>query len=172
MTTFKPNSTLTQEHLKSLLSYEKDTGVFTWRVAHHRIRVGMTAGSLSKEGYIRITVARRRFMAHALAWLYMTGEYVVRGIDHRDTVRNNNRWTNLRRATLSQNSMNVGVRSDNALGIKCVQRKKGKNVRPFYATITFDGRQRQLGYFDTIEEAAESYRIAALKHFGEFARTK
>lgn len=132
----------------------------------------MQAGHLSKEGYIRITIDGHRIMAHTLAWLYMTGKYVARGIDHRDTVRSNNQWINLRCATQSQNNMNMKVRSDNALGIKCVLRKKGAISKPYYATIRVDGRQRQLGYCATIEEAAETYRIAALKHFGDFARTE
>lgn len=171
MTTFKPNNKLSQERLKEFLHYDEETGIFRWlKNISGRVHAGMIAGSLMPEGYIRITVDRHRFMAHTLAWLYMTGEYVARGIDHRDTKRANNKWKNLRRATQSQNNMNMLVRSDNALGVKCVQRKKGAISKPFYATIRVGGKQRQLGYCATIEEAAETYRLAAEKYFGEFAR--
>lgn len=170
MSVFKPNSELSQERLKEILAYNPETGLFHWKVARGRIYVGMQAGSLTPEGYVRITIDRHRFMAHTLAWLDMTGEYISRGIDHRDTLRSNNKWTNLRRATQSQNNMNMKVRSDNALGVKCVQKKKGAISQPYFATIKVNGKQRQLGYCSTIEEAAESYRAAALKYFGEFAR--
>lgn len=171
MSKFKPNSDLTQERLKALLDYNQETGIFRWKIARPRIHVGMQAGSVTPEGYVRITIDGHRFMGHTLAWLYMTGEYVARGIDHRDTVRSHNKWLNLRRASQSQNNMNMRVRSDNALGVKCVRKKKGAISKPFYASITIEGKQRQLGYCSTIEEAAETYRIAAEKHYGEFART-
>jgi len=167
---FKKNSELTQERLKGLLVYDEVSGIFTWVHSGRTKVAGAPAGTLSKEGYIRITIDGYRFMGHILAWLYMTGEYVKRGIDHRDTVRSNNSWFNLRRASQSQNNMNMKVRSDNALDVKCVMRKKGAISKPFYAKICINGRQRQLGYCRTIEEAAETYRIASLKHFGEFAR--
>ena len=63
-----------------------------------------------------------------------------------------------------------GLRSDNALGVKRVYRKKGKKSRPFAAAITVDRKQRHLGYFETVEAAAAAYREAAIRDFGEYAR--
>lgn len=171
MTTFLPNATLTQELLKSLLFYDQVSGDFFWRVyKNSNAKRGQKAGSLMPEGYIRITVAGRRFMAHTLAWLYMTGEYVPRGLDHRDTVRSNNRWRNLRKANKSQNRMNSRIRSDNKSGVK------GVYLRPngtFSAQITLPGQKaKQLGTFKTAEEAGEVYAAEAMKNFGEFARIK
>lgn len=172
MTKFKPNHLLTQSRLIELLSYDPETGIFRWIVSRSsRALAEDVAGSLSKEGYIRITIDSHRFMAHSLAWLYMTGEYIARGIDHQDTIRSNNKWDNLRKATRSQNNMNSNVRSDNITGIKgCRFKASRASPKKYYATITLEGKQKYLGYFLTAQEAADAYRDAAIKHFGEFAR--
>lgn len=166
-----PNN-LTQKILKKNLRYDPDAGLFFWNKAKPRIHVGKQAGHKTSLGYIRITINGRRYMAHVLAWFYMTGEYLVRGIDHEDTVGTNNKWCNLRRASQSQNNRNTKVRCDNATGIKGARLKKGKGARPFYATINIDGKQRHLGYFDTVEEAHAAYAAKAKELFGRFARTK
>lgn len=151
MTKFLPTASLTQARLKELLRYNPRTGIFYWNAARCKVHVGMVAGSLTPEGYIRIT-----------------GEYVVRGIDHRDTNRSNNRWRNLRRAGKSENRMNSRVRSDNKSGVKGVHIRPGR--RPC-AQISLPGqRAKYLGSFNTIEEAAARYAEEAKKHFGEFAR--
>lgn len=38
------------------------------------------------------------------------------------------------------------------------------------AQIQVNKKHHHLGYFTNEEEAAEAYRLAAMKHFGEFAR--
>ena len=161
---------LSQEYLKSLLHYDPETGVFTWKVAHPGPSQSRDyAGNLTKLGYVRITIDGHRYLAHLLAWLYMTGEAIARGIDHRDTVRSNNAWNNLRRATQSQQNMNANLRSDNQCGAKGVYRLKSGR---YAAQIRLPGevRQRWLGTFDTVEEASAAYWSMAIVHFGDFAR--
>lgn len=169
MSKFKPNSELTQARLREILHYNPETGIFRWIEARPRIQVGDVAGSV-QQGYIRITVDGHRFMAHTLAWLYMTGEYVARGLDHKDTNRANNRWANLRKASKSQNRMNSTVRSDSRSGHKGVHIYKSGRIT---AQITLPGcRARYLGTFNSIEAAAARYEEEARKHFGEYVRIK
>lgn len=170
MTKFKPNRDLTQARLKQILRYNRRTGLFHWRKPRPRIQVGARAGSLMPSGYIRITVDRHRFMAHTLAWLYVTGEYIARGLDHRDTVPSNNKFANLRRADKSQNRMNSKVRSDCKCGVKGVRERPNGTFSP---QITLPGQKaKSLGTFKTAEAAAAVYAAAAREHFGEFARIK
>jgi len=75
---------------------------------------------------------------------------------------------NLRPATKSQNSANVGQRSDNTSGKKGVSRRGPK----WRAAISYLGQTIHLGYFTTPELAHEAYCQAALKYHGEFARTE
>jgi HNH endonuclease len=92
---------LTRARLRELLHYDKDTGEFRWleRVGNE-VRLGPVAGT------VLVRVQRRNYCAHQLAWLYETGRWGRPMIDHRDGDSTNNRWSNLRRATASQNNAN------------------------------------------------------------------
>ena len=89
-------------------------------------------------------------------------------VDHRDLNGLNNTRANLRPATTAQNNWNARLRSDNTSGFKGVA-WRGDTSR-WRAYIYLDGRRRNLGHFDTPEEAALAYDTAAIEHFGEFAR--
>nr|UVX44468.1 MAG: zinc-binding loop region of homing endonuclease [Bacteriophage sp.] len=65
---------LTQDRLKELLHYNHDTGIFTWvQRASKSVRVGNSAGSKNKSGYIDIRIDKSLHKAHRLAWLYIYG---------------------------------------------------------------------------------------------------
>jgi hypothetical protein len=99
---------ITKEVLKDVLSYDENSGVFTWKKQiNNRVFVGKTAGSLTKSGYICISVFKKRFFAHRLAFLYMTGSMPSLIIDHIDRNRSNNKWSNLREVTASGNAKNT-----------------------------------------------------------------
>ena len=98
----------------------------------------------------------------------MKGKWCSQVIDHRDGDPSNNRWTNLRSATRSQNSANKRLYRSNACGLKGVCRERSG----WRATIYKNGRRRHLGNFPTPQEAHAAYVKAARKLFGEFARTE
>lgn len=91
--------------------------------------------------------------------------------DHKNGNGLDNRKNNLRLATDHQNSMNQGIRRDNTSGFKGVGLAKRCTKRPYSAAITLNGKLFYLGYFDNPIDAAKAYDQAALKYFGEFART-
>lgn len=165
---------LTQEHLKELLQYAPETGLFSWRVTRGRhARPGAPAGVLHKakrsnSAYVRIKIDGKSYFAHRLAFLYMTGKWPELLPDHIDTDTLNNRWDNLREATPSQNQANRKARRDNKSGFKGVfyiERDKA-----YCAEIQVNGRQIRLGYFDSPALAGAAYEAAAKHYFGEFAR--
>jgi hypothetical protein len=163
---------LTRARLRALLHYHPKTGEFRWRRRYHnRIRVGHLAGSVDrKHGARFIRIARRAYSEHQLAWFYMTGRWGRPSIDHRDGDVANNRWNNLRRATLSQNNANRRRPRHNTSGYKgvCLCRKSGL----WRACIGKGGQYIQLGRFSTPQAAHAAYVAAARKLFGEFARAE
>lgn len=149
---------ITLEFLKSLVSYDPITGLFIWIKARPKTRCKGIAGYTSPDGYVRIGVNRKYYPAHCLAWFYMTGEWSELIIDHINGIRNDNRWCNLREATVSQNNTNKKVSTRSKTGVKGVS-KEGIRYRVILC----------LGSFDTIEEATKIYNEAAFKLHGEFA---
>ena len=159
---------LTAERLRSLLIYDPATGIFTRRVSRQGFHAGTQAGVIHKaSGYVYIGVDRKRYRAHRLAWLYMTGEWPVE-IDHDNTIRSDNRWSNLREATRSQNNANAQRRADNTSGHKGVSWVA--RVNRWRAYITSHGRQCHLGYFRDYRGAIDARDAAFQQQFGEFAR--
>jgi hypothetical protein len=160
---------LNASRLREVLSYDPETGAFTWLVstARHR-RIGDVAGCV-KDGYRQIGIDGRRYRAHRLAWLWMTGEWPSAEIDHINGDPADNRIANLRPATSSQNKANARKRSRNTSGWKGVSWHA--RDRKWRAMIGVAGRQQHLGYFDCPAEAHAAYVRAAEHHFGEFART-
>ncbi len=160
---------LTQARLKELLSYDPKTGVFHRLVTRPNSRAGDVAGTKhgSPNPYIVIMVDGRRYLAHRLAFLFVTGTWPPEEVDHRDGDGSNNRWKNLRACAKSHNLANAGRRRNNTSGFKGVSWCRASNK--WRAQIGF-GVARYLGCFDRIEDAASAYGKAARKFHGEFAR--
>lgn len=157
---------LTFKRAAELLSYDRRTGVLRWRLARGGELPGAIAGTANGQGYVVITVDRRRYKAHRVAWLLVTGEWPAVEVDHRDRDRSNNAWANLRLASKAQNMMNSPGKSK--LGLP----KGVRRILPtgkFRAEIYIDRKRVHLGTFKCAHEAAEAYRLSALHHFGEFA---
>jgi HNH endonuclease/AP2 domain len=159
---------LTAAQLRLLLDYNPDTGVFTWRIPPHpRFRVGAVAGCLFSNGYRYIKIEKRTYKAHRLAWLYMSGEWPVGELDHKNTVRHDNRIANLRQPpSRSLACANTSKSSRNKSGYKGVSRC-GNSWR---AQIWLNGRRYHLGLFDAPAEAHAAYAAAAKRLHGEYAR--
>jgi hypothetical protein len=107
-------------------------------------------------------------MAHRLAWLYMTGVWPTKDIDHQDRNRQNNKWKNLREATFSQNKANAS-KNYNKSGYKGAYSQHGKT---FFSSIGVNGKRIYLGTFPTAKLAHQAYVKAAKHYFGEFARAR
>lgn len=115
-----PAQTLAIDFLKSILSYDPMTGGFTNLVARGAKSAGTPAGTYHPNGYVVVCIGYRPFRAHRLAWFYMTGEWPSRVIDHADGDKHNNKWSNLRLATRTENNANQPRPVSNTSGYKGV----------------------------------------------------
>jgi hypothetical protein len=151
--------------LIAALRYDPSTGLLSWARDTLTRKAGEVVGRKNVRGYIVVGIRGFEFYAHRLAWLLMTGGWPTL-IDHRDQDKANNRWSNLRVATKSQNGANRPAPVNSTTGVKGTYRDKSGH---FYAQISVRGRHVHLGKFSTLEEAAAAYQRAALSAHGEFA---
>lgn len=163
----KTLSDLTQDELKKWMRYDPETGVFIRTVKRGGHPAGEVAGTAHPDGYWQIKINGKFYLAHRLAWLYMTGGWPL-FIDHKDLDKRNNRWTNLRNCTKSQNTCNSGVRSDNTSGIKGVNWSKEHNA--WAARVQINGLRIHLGYFDDLELAELVVKEARESNHKDFCR--
>lgn len=147
----------TQARLRELFTYDPDSGEFTRRIDAGKFRAGEIAGCIVKStGYVLIGVDGAQYYAHRLAWLYVTGEWPDPQCDHENRVRHDNRWKNLRPATIAEQRQNQGLRKDSKSGFKGVS-WMAKRER-WRARITVGGVTHTVGQaFLTAEDAAAAY---------------
>lgn len=88
-------------------------------------------------------------------------------VDHIDRNPLNNKRSNLRIVTKSQNAMNTAQRKDTKSGIKGVSWKRDRKKWEVY--INFNKKRVRLGYYDNIEDAAMTRIEAEKQYYGEFA---
>lgn len=158
---------LTVSDYSRVLRYEPSSGrFFRLKDGPGGRKAGDEAvGTVNNTGYVVLCFFRRPVLAHRIAWLLMTGAWPVKQIDHINRIRTDNRWENLRPATLSENNANAIKSRQRALptGVK-----KHARDKLFYASISVENKDIHLGCFRTAEQAHSAYLIAKEKFHGPF----
>ncbi len=150
---------LTQVQLKELLDYEPTTGEFRWKPrpgSSSNRKAGDVAGCNMKDGYRMIRIFKNGYLAHRLAYLYMTGSFPAELLDHINGVRSDNRWSNLRDVSTRENFQNKKChRGGNLPGASyCPYLNKNK---PWLAQIQINKKKKSLGLYPTEQLAHEAY---------------
>ncbi len=146
--------------------YEPDTGRFFRVPRKGRPEVEAKSEGNNHRGYRKFKVGGKKYYAHRIAWALTYGS--VSGsvcIDHINRDRADNRLSNLRIATDSQNCAN---RLYNREGLKGAY--YNQQMKKWVSYIGSARKKYYVGTFDTEAEANEAYLSAARKMFGEFAR--
>lgn len=163
----------TQARLKQALSYNPETGLFTWIEPKRGRTLFSVAGHVDKStGYRDISLDDRSYHTAKLAWLYMFGEYPECVVDHINHDKSDDRIVNLRLATASQNRANSTMPLNNTSGVKGVYHYKDRAEKgwpAWWAYITCNGKRKSLGYFYSKTEAKFAREEAELDLFGEFS---
>lgn len=148
------------------LSYDPDTGLFTWKTpTANKHKPGTLAGTTNAEGYVSIKFKGTIYKAHRLAWFYCFEEWPNGYIDHIKGDPSDNRLDNLREANVAESNFNRGIRKTNKIGYKGVSLHAcGKYV----AQIQVNRKKVNLGLYTTPEEAHSVYLEKAKECFGTF----
>lgn len=157
---------LSHARLLELLHYNPDTGVFTWAVNRRGRggRKGEPAGCDDGKGYMQVMIEQKLYLCHRLAWFYMTKRWPEYQIDHINRVKSDNRWSNLREATIGQNQQNRPTQKNNrARAPRGVCWSTRDQVWMSY--ICKDGKNRSLGVHDNIIDAVAARMRAERKEF-------
>lgn len=157
---------LTAERARELLDYDPEMGSLRWRITRGS-RSGALAGTRTLDGYTQVEIDCRLYRAHRVIWLMQTGKWPKHLIDHRNGMRADNRWKNLREATPLQNARNRRPGKDNSSGTVGVSFIA--SLQRWEAYIGLNNRCISLGRFADKDEAISARREAEQCHFGEFA---
>jgi len=159
------------ERLNELFIYEPLTGDLRWKSIpknFRRAKVGDLVGTIGAKGYRVVGIDRVYYLVHRIIWKMVTGEEPLDQIDHEDTDKMNNRWTNLREATNGPNICNSRLRKDNTSGVKGVCWDKSHNAWAAY--IAAGDCRKRIGRFKIKADAIAARLKAAEELHGQFMR--
>tara|TARA_R110000787_G_scaffold257554_1_gene362724 strand:- start:18 stop:554 length:537 start_codon:yes stop_codon:yes gene_type:complete len=161
--------------LRKLLDYDPDTGALTWkrRTAELHPNDGSRKRFNSKfsngpafytdtgNGYLQGSVFNIIYKTHRVAWALHYGEW-PNVIDHINRVKSDNRISNLRSVTHSENLRNASMPSTNTSGHVGVFWLKNRSK--WRAYIKINQKQINLGVFPDKDDAIKARKVAEAKY--------
>ena len=161
--------TIDIDYLRQRLRYEPETGKLYWLdyegvTNKWRVRfAGKEAFIFQRpNGYKQGQLDGLNILAHRAAWALHYAGWPDEQIDHINGIRDDNRIANLRAVSSKDNNRNRKRGVHNTSGAMGVHWDKGR--KKWLSFITEDNRFKNLGRFDTIEEATKARKEAEVKY--------
>lgn len=146
---------LKYNHITGIFIWKKRKGLSSWNAKYE----GNIAGYESDTGHIKISINGVKYLAHRIAWKMHYGKDPSYEIDHDDGDYSHNAIKNLNDVFSSKNQKNMKLCNVNTSGITGVAKKRNK----WRAYISINGRQLNLGSFDTFEKAVAARKTAEVR---------
>jgi hypothetical protein len=154
--------------LQERYTYDPETGSIAWAIDSpngQRFK-GDPAGGVNNEHGHRIKINNRLYKTSRIAWFMATGQDPGNlHVDHINGDIYDNRLSNLRLVTCSQNQANSTAARAGRLLPKGVYRRGSR----YRAAIKANGTMLCLGTFDTPKEAHAAYMAKAKELWGDYA---
>ena len=171
----------TIEELRKLIACDAIAGVLTWKPRHpdsissdrastrQRICRNLNArcegrpalNTITVRGYFAGSIMMKMLYAHRAIWAIHYGAWPDGEVDHIDGDKLNNRLSNLRVVTSSENSMNTKIYSNNKTGHHGVWWDKTRGN--YQVHIRRNGKRIVLGRFALLDEAVSARKDAEIK---------
>ena len=168
---------LTQAIIRELLDADYEAGTLTWRERgrhhfktdrHHNSWNARFAGQPAfisdRNKYARGKINKKKYDAHRIIYLHAHG-YMPEEIDHENGIRDDNRISNLREVSRSENAKNAKKKRNNTSMVTGVYYNKKR--QKWVGGVTSKYKRHYCGQYDTIEEAERAV-IAKRKELGGF----
>lgn len=167
--------TLPIDYLRSIFTYNKDTGDLVWNSrpeSHFKNKQAYTRfvnnfegkiasrvhkGAGNKQSYIKLSIDSTDFYAHRVVWAIYYGEW-PETIDHINGNGLDNRIENLRSVSMAENNRNAPVSSSNTSGVVGVS--FDNTHRKWVASIGSNGKTRVIGRFKYKSDAVAARKMA------------
>ena len=131
----KVGAYLSPDKLRELLRYCPETGHFYWKLNRRgHVQAGQLAGRIANHGYRRIGY-----------------------LDHINGVKDDNRITNLREVTQTENMQNIRRANTNNHSSGLLGASWNGHNGKWKAYIGLNNKKFHIGYFETAEEAHQAY---------------
>ena len=154
------------ENAAKEVDYNPTTGELSWKYKGHGRKIG-AIGTTNRRGYVNVMIHGRNYGVHRLAFYISTGREPAM-IDHIDRNPSNNKLSNLRECTSSENNRNRGKKSNCSSPYKGVCKSRGK----WLASYRNLAKNRIfLGRFELEADAAKAYDLAVLEDNPETGAT-
>lgn len=155
------------EYLFQRFDYDREAGKLYWRYqpdwpAQWNVRFAGAEAGCDTNGYISVNLDGHLLRAHRIIWAMDTGAWPEGILDHINHHTADNRMSNLRQVTVSENSKNMLRRSRNTTGVTGVYQNP-KSLK-YIAQIRYNKKTHHLGSFDDKEDARKARREAERKH--------
>lgn len=164
------------QYAREALTYDKHTGILIWnyRPRSHfdsdrarniingklaRTEAGTTVNHRGKN-YKSLGLNGKRYQAHRIIYLLVTGSWPPEDVDHIDGNGLNNSWGNLRLVSRQENQKNMRLPSHNTSGTIGVY--WNKRSRKWLAAIKISGKQRYIGVFSDYDLAVVARKQAEI----------
>lgn len=155
------------DDLRARFTFDPETGAILRLKPTQRSPIGSRADFLRERGYAFVEIDRKMVRAHRVIWALAHGEWPPKEIDHINGCRSDNRLSNLRLATRSENMANIVVSRVGKSGVRGVS--WDQDAQKWYARISKNGSEIYVGLFDDLSAAHAAYVEASKKINGEFS---
>lgn len=176
----------TQEYLQECFDYDESTGELTWKerpLYHFKNKTAMESFNakrkdnkkafridFEKKSYCTSTICGITTSTHRIIWKLVTGKEPKGQIDHINRNESDNRFSNLRDVTVSENQHNRAIPRDNKSGYKGVSYNSTSNK--WLSCFNIRGNAVSLGQFKNKEDAINARKEAELKDWSHLETKK